>query len=329
MKNSYDNQALFAYILGLLPDGDIDRLDEKTFTDTDFAESVNAAEAELADLYANGELSGEMLEQFESRYMASPIRRKKVLFAGALREFVEKQATAEPRTLIVQPGRDDESNGKIAVFLGWITAWRGGLRAFQFAGALVVLLLIGAGVWLVLNGLRGRSGGNEVASTTDQNSVNEIGNVQITASPAPTVGEIPKTNVKPETTPAPTPRPKSNVSDEPRPQVAMITLLPPVRGGEKLPQLELRQETEAAGFTIKLDSADYGSYKVELVDQNSGKAVWQARSVKPGKSGTSRSLSVTIPAKFLHSNIYSFTVSGIASNGSLENIGDYPFRVMR
>ena len=47
-------------------------------------------EDDLVDAYASGRLTGELLEGFESFYLASPRRRAKVTFAAQFRRVVER-----------------------------------------------------------------------------------------------------------------------------------------------------------------------------------------------------------------------------------------------
>lgn len=86
---TYSARTITQYLLGSLPEAEIERLDQLSITDDEFAEALRAAEHDLVDAYAKGELVGAPLEQFESLYQASPARRERVRFAQAL------QATAE------------------------------------------------------------------------------------------------------------------------------------------------------------------------------------------------------------------------------------------
>ena len=328
MTKSYDNQMLYAYLLGSLPNEDTERLDEMTFTDPSFADQVNAAEKDLVDSYVSGELTGDVLKGFESYYLSSPTRRQNVEFARALQDFGGRETNGRAAAAAAGPG-------KAGIFAGIISALEGllgGRSAFALGAAVLVVALLGIGSWLVISGLRNQNGAQIVKN--NQNAVPPVNILTPLASPAPTPIENRVvnggTNVKPETNvnvPSPSPAPKK-VLDEPKPVIASITLLPPLRGGEKLPQLQVKPETTSASFNLALEAGDYASYKVALVDQGSGKHIWQAASLKPHGNGT-RSLSIKLPAKLLSSQVYSFAVSGTKQDGSAENIGDYPFRVVR
>jgi hypothetical protein len=67
----FDRKTITEYLLGTLPEADTARLDELSFTDDDFSDALNAAEKDLIDAYVQGELSGRVLERFESYFLAS------------------------------------------------------------------------------------------------------------------------------------------------------------------------------------------------------------------------------------------------------------------
>jgi len=328
MTKSYDNQMLYAYLLGSLPNEDTERLDEMTFTDPSFADQVDAAEKDLVDSYVNGELTGDVLKGFESYYLSSPRRRQNIEFARALQDFGGREING--RAAVAAAGSE-----KTGIFAGIIRALGGlldGRRAFALGAAVMVVALLGIGSWLVISGLRNQNGAQ--IAKTNQNAGLPVNILPPPASPAPSPTENRVgnggTNVKPETNvnqPSPSPTPKK-VLDEPKPVIASITLLPPLRGGEKLPQLQVKPETTSASFNLDLEAGDYASYRVALVDQGSGKHIWQVSSLKPRGKG-SRSLAINLPAKLLSTQVYSFAVSGTKQDGTTENIGDYPFRVVR
>src|SRR5437764_14399129 len=94
-KPTYNNQTINEYLLGSLPEAEAERLDELSFTDDEFAETLRAAEKDLVDAYVQGELVGTALERFKSHYLSTPRRRVKVEFAQALRLLSEKEMAAQ------------------------------------------------------------------------------------------------------------------------------------------------------------------------------------------------------------------------------------------
>lgn len=75
---------LIEYLLGTLPQQEVERLDKLIVSDEAFASRLHAIENDLVEAYANGELTGAVLERFQSYCLCSPRRREKVKIAQAL-----------------------------------------------------------------------------------------------------------------------------------------------------------------------------------------------------------------------------------------------------
>ena len=75
---------LIRYLLGDLPEEEQVPIEERAFLDEQYRRSVQAVESDLIDEYVHGRLNGRELEQFESRFLVSAERRRKVEFARAL-----------------------------------------------------------------------------------------------------------------------------------------------------------------------------------------------------------------------------------------------------
>jgi len=328
MTNRYDNQTLFSYLLGSLPDTDTELLDEMTFTDPDFAELVNAAEKDLVDFYISGSLTGDTLEKFESHYMASPRRREKVTFARAFREFTaNERANQNPPLAAVPESKAASIKEQIGAFFSSLGILGGGSPIFGFAAAAAVLALVLFGGWLLIRDVIQKQGGGDIASTTNINQNIPVNTIVPVITPEPTASTAPVNREvsKPSPTPEPVATPKRQPETPSQPMIATFVLPPPLRGGAPLTQVRLAPQIQAAQFTIALEASDYRSYRVELRDAGQGRSIWQAGSLKARGS----SLSVRVPAKLLKSQIYSFSVTGVSAEGTSESIGDYTFRVVR
>ncbi len=90
IRRPIDEQLMTAFLLGNLPEEEIERLDEMSLTDDDFANRLQAVENDLVDAYVKGELSGTSLTQFKSNYLRSSKRREKVEFAETLHKQLNK-----------------------------------------------------------------------------------------------------------------------------------------------------------------------------------------------------------------------------------------------
>ncbi|MBO0799997.1 MAG: hypothetical protein J2P31_14345, partial [Blastocatellia bacterium] len=94
-KEKYNDQLIIQYLLGSLSEDEVEKIEELSFIDGDFAVRVNAVENDLVDAYVNGGLSGDTLERFATSYLASPRRRTKVKTAETLRAYARKEARQE------------------------------------------------------------------------------------------------------------------------------------------------------------------------------------------------------------------------------------------
>lgn len=96
-RRPIDEQLMTDFLLGNLPEEEIERLDELSLTDDDFVLRLQSADNDLVDAYVKGELSGTTLAQFKSNYLKSPKRQEKVAFAQALQKQINKPAFAVHR----------------------------------------------------------------------------------------------------------------------------------------------------------------------------------------------------------------------------------------
>jgi len=91
---SPDDQLLVRYLIGSLPDEELERVDELSITSDDVAFRLRTLEHDLVDAYVKGELTGETLDLFRSHYLSSPAKRERVRFAETLRSYQTKPAAA-------------------------------------------------------------------------------------------------------------------------------------------------------------------------------------------------------------------------------------------
>ncbi len=86
MEQEVKNEALLRkYLLGELNEAEEQVFEEQLLEDDELSELLLAEEDELVDAYLGGELSESERERFDSYFMVTPERRKKLKFAQALR----------------------------------------------------------------------------------------------------------------------------------------------------------------------------------------------------------------------------------------------------
>src|SRR5215212_5967860 len=96
MSTDISNEKFISqYLLGELPEEQQVEVEDRAFSDKDYFASITAVENDLIDEYVRGELSAAQRQRFETRFLASADRRKRVEFAKALRTVVTESAGAE------------------------------------------------------------------------------------------------------------------------------------------------------------------------------------------------------------------------------------------
>src|SRR6185503_4369980 len=113
--------------------------------DETFYERLLAAEGDLMDAYVRGELPAPERVQFEKSFFSSARRRERVEFARGLAEsttlLYEEESTPPHATLV-----SAESAGHSGVFASLF----GPQRAWRYAFAATVLLVLSAVVWFAI-----------------------------------------------------------------------------------------------------------------------------------------------------------------------------------
>jgi hypothetical protein len=110
--------------------------------------------------------------------------------------------------------------------------------------------------------------------------------------------------------------------------IVSFILLPPMRNSNSLPNVSIPARTDYVAVRLQLESDDYTTYRTSLTDQSGNKRLWQSGTLKTKSRGENKVLNVRFPAKLLKSQVYSLAVSGVASDGKVEIISDYPFRAV-
>jgi hypothetical protein len=313
---SYDQKSLARYLLGLLPEAETERLDELSVANDSFATELDAAENDLVDAYVRGELTGEMLEQFRNRYLASPRRLEKMKFALALQEF------SEPEPVPVIEARARESFSSPRGRLAGVFA----TPAFQWGFSSATLALLLAGAWLVIDNVRLRQ---RIATSQARQNEQVRREQQLEAevdgqrnAAKQTEQELAQLRAQQQSHPEQQKPSDGNL-------IATLFLTPQLRGSEQPPTLKLGPTTKSVAAHLNLEPNDFTAYRVALIDQANNRTLWSSGALKAQAKGDSKVLTLKFPADRLTAQSYTLRVSGIAAAGPAETISDYPFRVMK
>jgi hypothetical protein len=94
--DSPTDATLVRYLLGDLPPGEVERLDERSVVDADFSDRLRSIEHDLADAYARGELSAEDRRRWERTFGASASGRGQLNVANALAAREQRADSKRP-----------------------------------------------------------------------------------------------------------------------------------------------------------------------------------------------------------------------------------------
>ncbi|HEY0432090.1 MAG TPA: hypothetical protein VGC61_09735 [Pyrinomonadaceae bacterium] len=323
---SVDNETLIArYLLGELPEEQQVEIEDRAFSDKDYLASITAVENDLIDEYAGGELSAADRQRFESRFLASAERRKRVEFAKALRTFVSESAGLEKKAVHDAP-RWSWRDSIYAFLSGLNPAAR-----FAFAGA--AILVIAAAAWLFVETLRLRrqvtqlqaekqSGQGLQQALEQERKSNEELNARLNQEKQQREQTDESLRQLTETTEATNP--------VPRPVIASLMLLPGLsRGGGQKPNLDLSNDARLVRLQIGIDPEEqYKSFAVELRTL-AGRQVWNRENLSARTRRGTRAVGLTLPATVLKSGEYELRLRGLTEGGGSEDVGFYYFNVRK
>ncbi len=327
MASDLNNEKLIArYLLGDLDEEQQVAIEDRAFADKDYVALVTAVENDLIDDYVRHELSETERRQFETRFLASVERRKRVEFAKALARVPVAVAVPE-RTVVSQPAK-------------W--TWQDLLYAFlirlnpatKLAMVAVMFSLVFGGGWLLTEALRLRSQlsqlqaqnqarQNELQQQVDaERRRNEELNARLSQEKQQREQTDESLRQLSESGDATTP--------PPRPVIASLILLPGLsRGGGEKANLVLPQDARLVRLQIGIDPEEqYKTFAVE-VRTAAGRQVWTRENLTARTRGRARAVSLTLPASALKSGDYELRLSGRQEGGASEDVGFYYFDVKK
>jgi len=329
-----DEQQLVRYLLGLLPEEETERLDELTMVDDKIAWRLRAAENDLVDSYLMGKLSAEMLDRFESLYLASPRRRQKVEFAAGFLRAVDRvtvPAEADPATEPVPEPAAEQDVAPLRVS-GSFGQTVPHLKAAWILAAAAALFLCASGALFVRNIQIARElnqSQQERAALSRRASDLEQQLADQQKSHADVVSELERTRAAQT---GGTPRAASeNVSDSsasaPLTTIA-LALSPLTRSAAPAATLVIPDGTDRVAFELRLETNEFSHYRVLLRDPATGLVVWRSGDLKAPPTSDSPTISLVVPAGLLKTQHYSLELVGRRAGGTDEVTASYAFRAV-
>jgi hypothetical protein len=322
------NQVNTEYLLGSLPEVEMERLDELSVTSQEFVDSLSVSEKDLIDAYVQGELSGTMLAQFESHYLASPIRRERVAFAEAFQVFARTHTVIDHSPTVTQADRHRKRKRN---WLSALSIFGGRNPALQWGLAFAAVIFIAAGAFLLVQNARLRQQMSleqahrdelqqremQLQKELDQQRTNntaiERELVQVREERVRLEEELKKSGKLPASGTA----------------IASFVLTPQLRGVGQPQSVSIPVNTLHVTMRLNLEPNDYQTFAVALLDQSNHQELWRSSKLKASSRGDDRTLNVSFSAGLLKAQGYALRVSGISANGQSEVLSDYQFKVVK
>lgn len=312
------------YLLGELPEEQQVEIEDRAFQDKEYLAAITAVENDLIDEYVRNELSETERRRFESRFLASAERRKRVAFAKALAGVAIEAPVVE------------KARGAVAV-----TSWREALEAFvrglnpvaRFAlGAAMLLLLIG-GAWLITEMLRLRSQLNRMqAQNQSRQALEQQVEMERRRSEelAARLNQEKQQREQTDESLRQLTESSETTSPAPKPVIASLTLLPGIsRGAGEKSTLVVPEDARLARLQIGIEPEEpYKTFAVEL-RTIAGRQVWNRENLPFRDRRGARSVTLTLPATALKPGEYELRLKGVADGGGTEDVGFYYFNVTK
>lgn len=311
-------QNIRRYLLGELSEQEQVDIEDRAFEDQKVLQEILTVEQDLIDDYVSGDIPEEKRQGFETHFLASAERSKKVAFAKALAAVVN----ASPAT---------------ATNVATAPSWRTKLTAFftrpvtaySFAAASLLLFVVGS--LLVVDRIRLHSelgqlrSAQELRIAQQRQLEKDLANERLRNDELMANRGTPNQQTQTSET-----QPDGPQQPSTSPVVVALSLLPGIsRGSNSLPQLSIAKDVSLVRLQIGIDPQEtYRRYRVELRTEKGQPVLAQGNlAARAGSKG--RSIPLSVPASALTKGRYEVTLKGITESGTTEDVGFYYFEVVK
>ena len=339
MNPQSDNEkTIIAYLLGELPEEELERFERRYLRDDDLFQELTEIEEELIDDYVSGALSADRRAAFEKNFLRSSERRDKVKFAGAITERATLwNKTQAPGKVSLEPGVDQRTSdagastrrqAKVLPLKRWhVPAW----GQWVAIAAAVLFAVVSAGLWLQISRLQ-----RELSSLREQ----QVALKQSEAQSRNGAAEL-KTELSAE-------QQQSQALEDQVSQIEKLASLDTASrvvygirvgieyltdgskgaGIRKTKTLEIPAKAQLVRLAVEFEKSEFQTFKATLrrADRST---VWTRGGLKARAAQTNQSITLAIPSDRLPAGDYDLVVSGVTSEGNTESVGRYALKVVR
>jgi len=328
MKDEADNEKLLTrYLLGILPEEQQLQVEAEFLGDDQLYERLLALENELFYDYAQNKLSPGEREQFEKRFLSSEQNRKRAAIASAL---ARRMSGSAPVGTTENSIADREPRHFWQSLKSYFVTQSAAMRVSLAALSIVSLALI----WLVVGLVRLR---NEFNQFRVQQAVQE-GRLQQQAQRE--LARADELNLKLEREVDKNAMLRQELSKmeaqsvgqgERHTSVISFALAPSIVRDQApgMKKLNLPPGASLLKLLLKLKGeVEYKSYQATLLTAE-GAERWSQDMLQAQRTGSGRSIELWLPTKTLAPGDYELRLKGYASDGTLEETGDYYYLSIR
>ncbi len=334
MKGHDDNHTLIVnYLLGCLPEAELDSLEKRYLQDQDLFEELQEIEDELIDDYACGALTPEQRSLFEKYFLRSAERLQKLAFAQAMTE----RAIAWKRPTEISIDADDtkESNESIrnARDLFRHNYWTKPVPEWRQWGAIAAALLFAIAAGLLW--LRNRELRHElIAANANSAKLRQELDAQ-SALNAETKTQLSTEQRQLQALESQVNQLQTRNPDETRNAIINVILgvdyLVQVTRGDsdkKIKTLDVPANARLVRVGLEFHKVPFESFSV-LLRRADKSVVWRRGGLKSNVVENRQRLMLAIPAENLTAGTYDLVLNGVPPQGDAELIGHYSLKVER
>jgi hypothetical protein len=305
-ETRYSDDQLVQYLLRLLPEEDVEQIDELSIIDEEMAWRLRVVEDDLVDAYVKGNLSGERRSRFDALFLSTERGRRKVQFARNFLRQIDREA--RPKTVRASWSRPPRS------MAGW-----------SLAAAAALLLVCGGLVVrdVQLRDVLSQAQRQRAALEQRARELEQQLNDQRAAN-VETIRELERVRAAMAEMQAASVRlPDRPTSPSPSLGVIAILLLPQTRAVGQIPTLTVPQGTSHVTFELQLESNRLSRYQAVVKDPASNASVWRSGRLTVMSRNDRPAVSVAVPASVLKAQHYSIELTG----DNADVVGTYAVRI--
>lgn len=304
------DELLTRYALGRLSEVELERVEERIFSDRDFFERLLVVEDELIDAYASGRVRGDDRQRFQRYLLQNKADRERVAFARQLAEVVSRESVAT----------------RIKARPSWLSSWGESLRSrwTPVLLAATVLLALG-GSWLVFETVRLNRQLEllEAERIAAQKKTQELeqqiaGEREQNRKLSEDLDRERALRVE---------QPRDDHQPSSRSFVSLILSLGGVRDRGEAPTLTIPPDVDDVRIQARFKTGSYPIYRAELQTVE-GRSLWRGSGLKARAAADGRAVSVSVPASVFREDDYILILKGVRA-GEEESVGEYFFRVVK